>query len=190
MNRTLSVLVNNRAAVLNRVTGLFLRKGFNIQSITVGTAETEGKSRMTIVLDVDDDRGAEQVVKQLDKQIDVIAVQDITHVPTVTRELVLIRVHSPVSIRSEQTTLIAPFRATIIDVGRDSVTIQAVGTPEKVEALIFLLEPYGILELARTGVTSLLRASEVADVGSVVGLERMGSPRVGYALPSNVSVAE
>ncbi|QSO54784.1 acetolactate synthase small subunit [Alicyclobacillus curvatus] len=165
MNRVFAVTVNNHTGVLNRITGLFLRRDFNIQSITVGATETEGISRMTIVLNVDDERVTEQVVKQLYKQIDVLKVQDITDIPTVARELVLIRVNSPLATRSELTTLIDPFRASIIDVSRDSVTIQAVGSPEKVEALIFLLQPYGIKELARTGVTAVQRANEAGEAG-------------------------
>ena len=159
MSRTLTVIVNNRTGVLNRITGLFLRRGFNIQSITVGPTETEDQSRMTIVLESDDERTVEQVTKQLHKQIDVLKVSDLTDLPTVARELVLIRVNSPLQSRSELIALIEPFRASIIDVSRESVTIQVAGSPEKVDVLIFLLQPYGIKELARTGVTAILRES-------------------------------
>jgi acetolactate synthase-1/3 small subunit len=158
--RILTVLVHNRTGVLNRITGLFLKRGFNIQSLTVGPAETEGLSRMTIVLATGDERVVEQVIKQLSKQIDVLKVQDITDQPIVARELVLIRVHSPVATRAEVASLIEPFRASIIDVGRDSVTIEATGKSEKIEALIALLRPYGIKELTRTGLTSMPRDSE------------------------------
>ncbi|MCL6593632.1 MAG: acetolactate synthase small subunit [Alicyclobacillus sp.] len=157
MNRILSVVVNNRPGVLNRITGLFLRRDFNIQTLTVGASEIEGQSRMTIVLDVDDERTVEQVIKQLHKQIDVLKVSDITDMPMVARELALIKVNSPLQSRSELTALIEPFRASIIDVSRDTVTIQAVGSPDKLDALIFLLQPYGIKELARTGVTAFVR---------------------------------
>jgi acetolactate synthase-1/3 small subunit len=160
MNRILTVIVNNRAGVLNRITGLFLRRNFNIQSITVGPTEIQGQSRMTMVLMGDEARTVEQVIKQLHKQIDVLKVNDITDLATVRRELALIKVNSPVQNRSEMTALIEPFRAAIIDVSRDTVSIQAVGTPEKVEALINLLHPYGIKELARTGVTAFLRGSD------------------------------
>jgi acetolactate synthase-1/3 small subunit len=162
-NRILTVIVNNRMGVLNRITGLFLKRGFNIQSITVGTTETEGLSRMTIVLNVDDERVVEQVVKQLHKQIDVLKVSDITDVPNVVRELVLIKVNSSVQNRAEITTLIEPFRASIIDVGRESVTVQATGRPAKLDALIALLRPYGIKELARTGITAFPRDSETVN---------------------------
>ncbi|CAM3688533.1 acetolactate synthase small subunit [Alicyclobacillus pomorum] len=160
MNRILSVIVNNRTGVLNRVTGLFLRRGFNIQSITVGTTETVELSRMTILLDVDSERDAEQVIKQLHKQIDVIKVFDITEQAIIARELVLIRVNSPLSTRAEVFTLIEPFRATVVDVTRESITIQATGHPDKIEALIGLLRPYGIKDIARTGVTAFAREAD------------------------------
>src|SRR5579875_320533 len=108
MNRILSVIVNNRMGVLNRITGLFLKRGINIQSITVGPTETEGLSRMTIVLNVDSERTTEQVMKQLHKQIDVLKVSDITEQATVTRELVLIRVAVTPQTRAEVTGLIEP----------------------------------------------------------------------------------
>ncbi|MDP9729027.1 acetolactate synthase small subunit [Alicyclobacillus tolerans] len=160
MNRILSVLVNNRAGVLHRVTALFLRKGFNIQNITVGSTELENQSRMTIVLSETDEVTVEQVMKQLHKQIDVLKVSDLTEEPIVARELVLLQVNSPLNSRSTLITLIDPFRARILDVGRDTVMIEAVGKPEKVDALIALLRPYGILQLARTGVTALTRDSQ------------------------------
>lgn len=163
MNRILTVIVNNRAGVLNRITGLFLRKAFNIQSITVGVTENEGISRMTIALAVDDVQMVEQVIKQLHKQIDVLKVYDITDQPVVARELLLIKVHSPTQTRAEVTSLIEPFRATIIDVGRESVIIQATGRPDKLEALIALLRPYGIKELARTGITAFTRDSDTVN---------------------------
>jgi acetolactate synthase I/III small subunit len=163
MYRVLTVIVNNRAGVLHRITGLFLRRGFNIQSISVGTTEIEGLSRMTIVLNVDSDRDAEQVIKQLHKQIDVLKVMDITEQAAVMRELVLIKVHTTPQNRAEITVLIEPFRASIVDVGRDSVSIQATGSPDKIDALISLLRPYGVKELARTGMTALTRDEAVLD---------------------------
>lgn len=160
MNRVLTVIVNNQMGVLNRITGLFLKRGFNIQSITVGPTETEDLSRMTIVISVDDERVVEQVIKQLHKQIDVLKVLDITEQSIVARELVLIKVNSSPQNRSEVTSLVEPFRASIIDVGRESITVQATGRPDKIDALIALLRPYGIRELARTGVTAFTRDSE------------------------------
>jgi len=163
MNRIVSVIVNNKPGVLNRITALFMRKGFNIQSLTVGVTETADLSRMTIVMNDTDDAALEQVMKQLYKQIDVRKVTDLTEEPMVSRELVLIQVNSPVSQRSGVTALIEPFRASIIDVSRDSITIQATGRTDKLEALIALLRPYGIRELARTGLTALARDTTGAD---------------------------
>lgn len=160
MNRILTVIVNNQAGVLNRITGLFLKRGFNIQSLTVGPTETDDLSRMTIVINAEDERIVEQVIKQLHKQIDVLKVLDITDQPVVARELVLIKVNSSVQNRGEVTTLVEPFRAAIIDVGRESITVQATGRPDKVDALIALLRPYGIRELARTGITAFTRDSD------------------------------
>lgn len=159
MKRILSVIVNDQKGVLNRITGLFLRRGFNIESITVGKTEKPGLSRMTIVVHVEDERTNEQILKQLNKQIDVIKVVDITNLPSVEREMAMIKVLSPVQRRAELTNLIEPFRASIIDVSLESVIIQATGNPEKIEALIELLRPYGIKELVRTGVTAITRGS-------------------------------
>lgn len=160
MNRILAVIVHNKSGVLNRVTTLFQQRGYNIHNITVGTTETEGLSRMTIVISDIDEHGIEQAMKQLHKQIDVLKVTDITEAPIMVRELALIQVSSPVQNRAAITALIDPFRASIIDVGRDTVTIQAIGKPEKIDALLALLRPYGIKELARTGITALMRDSE------------------------------
>ncbi|HET7628280.1 MAG TPA: acetolactate synthase small subunit [Bacillales bacterium] len=160
MKRIVTAKVNNQAGVLNRVTGLFSKRHFNIESITVGHTETPGLSKMTFVVHVDSKRDIEQLLKQLNKQIDVLKVSDITDQQVVARELALIQVVSPVSTRSELVGLIEPFRASLIDVSRESVTVQVTGDHEKVEALIDLLRPYGIKELARTGITAFPRASQ------------------------------
>ncbi|WP_067618166.1 acetolactate synthase small subunit [Alicyclobacillus acidiphilus] len=159
MSPVLSVLVHNKPGVLHRITALFMRKGFNIQSLTVGITESPDVSRMTLVMSEMDEAALEQVMKQLHKQIDVLKVTDLTEEPMVARELVLIQVNSPVQQRSIIHALIEPFRANIIDVARDTVTIQVTGDTNKVEALIALLRPYGIRELARTGLTALPRDS-------------------------------
>jgi acetolactate synthase I/III small subunit len=163
MNRILTVIVNNRTGVLHRITGLFLRRGFNIQSITVGPTEIEGLSRMTIVLSVDTVQDVEQVTKQLNKQVDVLRVTDITDQAAVARELVLMKVHTTPQNRAELTVLIEPFRASIVDVSRECISIQATGNPDKIEALISLLKPYGIKELARTGMTALTRDEQTVE---------------------------
>jgi len=170
MNRILSVIVNNKPGVLNRITGLFLRKNFNIQSITVGPTEVEGLSRMTFVIKSEDSRIVEQVMKQLHKQIDVLKVSDITDSAVVARELVLIKVYSPAPQRAEVKHLIEPFRASILDVGRETITVEATGKSDKIEALIALLRPYGIKEMARTGLTAFTREADT--VGEVAKINR------------------
>ncbi|WP_102345359.1 acetolactate synthase small subunit [Bacillus sp. Marseille-P3661] len=157
MKRIVTVTVNNRTGVLNRITGLFTRRDYNIESITVGVTENPSVSRMTFVVNVDDEGKAEQLTKQLNKQIDVIKVQDITDQSMIARELALIKVMSSPQTINELTGLIDPFRANIVDVSRDSLVIQVTGESQKIEALIELLRPYGIKEIARTGTTAFTR---------------------------------
>lgn len=157
MRRTISVLVNNSAGVLARLSGLFARRSFNIESLTVGTTEDLSLSRMTIVVN-EDQQVTEQMMKQLYKQIDVLKVTDLSEDKMMARELIMIKVAVSHQTRPEINHLVEPFRASIIDVGRDSVTIQATGDIVKIEALIELLRPFGIKELARTGVTALSRS--------------------------------
>lgn len=160
MKRIVTATVNNQTGVLNRITGLFTKRQFNIESITVGHTETEGVSKMTFVVNVEDDRQIEQLIKQLNKQIDVLKVSDITDQAIVARELALIKVLSNAQTRNEISGIVEPFRASIIDVSRDSVTVQVTGDSEKIEAIIDLLRPYGIKELARTGITAFPRGSQ------------------------------
>ncbi|MCT2534263.1 acetolactate synthase small subunit [Aquibacillus koreensis] len=160
MKRIITATVQNRSGVLNRVTGLLQKRQFNIESISVGRTEVEGISKMTFVVDVEDDQKLEQVTKQLNKQIDVLKVSDITDKAIVARELALIKVLTSSALRSEIQGIIEPFRASVIDVSKDSLSVQVTGKPEKVEALIELLRPYGIKELARTGLTAFLRGQQ------------------------------
>lgn len=160
MKRIITATVQNRSGVLNRITGMLQRRQFNIASISVGETENPGISKMTLVVEVSDDRKAEQLTKQLNKQIDVIKVSDITDKAIVARELVLIKVASTPQLSTEIQGLITPFRASVLDISKDSITIQVTGKPEKTDALIALLRPYGIKELARTGVTAFLRGHQ------------------------------
>ncbi|RKD23808.1 acetolactate synthase small subunit [Ammoniphilus oxalaticus] len=153
---TISVLVNDQPGVLARVANLFGRRGFNIDSISVGNSEEKGLSRMIIVTE-GDEKTLEQVTKQLHKLIDVIKVHQLSDAPMVSREIVLMKVDAAPAVRSEITGVIEPFRATIVDVGPSSVIVQSTGDSEKIEALIELLRPYGIRELSRTGVTAMSR---------------------------------
>ncbi|HEX6923181.1 MAG TPA: acetolactate synthase small subunit, partial [Bacillales bacterium] len=127
MKRIVTTRVNNHAGVLNRVTGLFSKRHFNIESISVGHTETPGVSKMTFVVHVESKRDIEQVMKQLNKQIDVLKVSDITDQQIVARELGLIKVKVTPQTRSEIVGLAEPFRASVIDVGRDSLTVQVTG---------------------------------------------------------------
>lgn len=160
MKRIVTALVNNESGVLNRVTGLFAKRHFNIESISVGHSEIPGQSKMTFVVDVEDTRQIEQVVKQLHKQIDVLKVSDITDQAIVARELALIKVLSNPQILNEIRAIVEPFRASIIDVSKGSVTIEVTGDADKNEAIIELLKPYGIKELARTGMTAFPRGQQ------------------------------
>lgn len=160
MRRIITATVQDRSGILNRITGMLHRRQYNIESISVGSSETPGISKMTLVVEVSDLRNLEQLTKQLNKQIDVIKVNDITDKAMVARELALIKVASNPQLIAEIQGVIAPFRATVIDISKDSIAIQVTGNPEKVEALITLLRPYGIKELAKTGVTAFLRGHQ------------------------------
>jgi acetolactate synthase-1/3 small subunit len=157
---TLSVLVENRAGVLSRVTGLFSRRGFNIESLAVGPCEEPEMSRVTIVC-IGDDAQIEQVMKQLNKLIEVIKVSDLTDKDRVERELALIKVTAePGSSRAEVMQIASTFRAQIIDVGSKTVVLQVIGNTEKIDAIEKLLRQYGVKELVRTGKIAILRGSK------------------------------
>lgn len=160
MKRIITLTVLNRPGVLNRITNLFTKRNYNIESISVGLTETEGVSRMTCVVHVENDKMVEQITKQLNKQIDVLKVMDISDQNIVARELALVKVQALPQLRSEIYSLIEPFRATVIDVSKESIIIQLTGETEKIEAFIDLIKPYGIKELARTGMTAFPRGSQ------------------------------
>jgi acetolactate synthase-1/3 small subunit len=154
---TLVALMENKPGVLSRVSGLFRRRNYNIESLSVGHSETPGISRMTIVLD-GDERIVEQVVKQLEKLINVTEVLDVSAKETVYRELALIKVHAGPGTRSEIIELTNVFRARVVDVGATSMTVEITGPESRVNSLIGLLGPYGIDELARTGRVAMVRS--------------------------------
>jgi acetolactate synthase-1/3 small subunit len=157
MKHTLIALMENKPGVLNRISGLFRRRNYNIESLSVGHSETPNISRMTIVLN-GDDRIVEQVVKQLSKLINVTQVVDVSKKPTVVRELALIKVRANPGSRSEIIELTNIFRARVVDVGVTSMTVEITGPESRVNSLIGLLEPYGIEELARTGRVAMVRS--------------------------------
>ncbi len=153
---TISVLVNNQPGVLQRVSGLFGRRGFNIESITVGESEERGLSRMVIVT-TGSERTLEQISKQLYKLIDVIKVVDLSASPMVAREVALIKVNAEPSARPEILGVVETFRASVVDIGTSTMIVQAIGDTDKIDAMVELLKPYGIRELSRTGVTAMTR---------------------------------
>lgn len=161
MKHTLSVLVEDEAGVLCRIAGLFARRGFNIESLAVGPAEEPGISRITMIVP-GDNRTIEQLTKQLYKLINILKVQDITNIPSVERELVLIKVHADPKQRSEILDIAKIFRANIVDVSSNSITIEITGDSGKMLVVEKLLSDYGITEIARTGKISLIRESNIS----------------------------
>ena len=161
MRRVIVVTVINQSGVLNRVTGLLTKRQFNIESITVGHTENEQFSKMTFIVNVPDQNKIEQLVKQVSKQIDVLKVQDITDKSIVLRELALVKVISPANVRLEMNAIVEPFRPQVIDTAKNVVTYQVVGSPEKIDAFIDLIRPYGIKELTRTGATASVRETQL-----------------------------
>ena len=153
---TLSVLVEDKPGVLARVASLFSRRGFNIQSLAVGATEQKDMSRMTIVVSVEDSP-LEQITKQLNKLVNVIKIVEQDEDNAVARELALIKVRADATTRSQVIEAVNLFRAKVVDVSPESLTIEATGTPGKLEALLRVLEPYGIRELVQSGVVSLSR---------------------------------
>ena len=160
MKHTISVLVEDEAGVLTRIAGLFARRGFNIESLAVGSAEQLGVSRITMVVP-GDEQVIEQLIKQLYKLISVLKVQDISQQPCVERELMLIKVNADASNRAEVIEITKIFRARIVDLAEDALTIEVVGDPGKIVAIIQMLNKFGIREIARTGKIALVRESKV-----------------------------
>ncbi|MER2599193.1 MAG: acetolactate synthase small subunit [Caldilineales bacterium] len=156
MKHTVVAWMEDRPGVLSRVSNLFRRRGFNIESLAVGPSETSGISRMTFVVD-GDERMVDQAVKQLEKQIDVTRVEDVTDQPVVVRELALIRVRTDTQTRTEIMQIVDVYRAQIVDIALDSLIIQVVGAEERINSLIDLLDHYGIREMVRTGRVAITR---------------------------------
>jgi acetolactate synthase-1/3 small subunit len=156
MQYTLIALVENKPGVLNRVASLFRRRNFNIESLNVGRTESKDISRMTIVLD-SQEVDARKAEVNLYKLVNVIDVQDVTNLPAVTRDLALIKVSASPEQRAEIANLADIFRAKIVDVAPDSVIVEITGTEDKIESLVELLRPIGILEMVRTGQVAMMR---------------------------------
>lgn len=143
--------LHNVTGIMNRFTAVLNRRQVNILSITAGVTESQDLTHTTFVIEVDHLDEVEQIIKQLNRLIDVIEVADITDLPHVEREVVLIKVSAPPTIRAEIFTMIEPFRVNVVDVNLENVTIQLTGDSAKIEALIDVVSPYGILNMARTG---------------------------------------
>lgn len=161
---TLSVLVENHAGVLSRVAGLFSRRGFNIESLAVGVTENPDISRMTIVVD-GDEYVVEQVSKQLNKLIDVIKLKQLDARDSVSRELALIKVSATASTRAEIIQIVEIFRAKIVDVSKNTLTIEISGGIDKVTALEDMLKQFGIKEIVRTGTIAIERGNKFIELG-------------------------
>lgn len=157
----LSVLVENKPGVLSRVTGLVSRRGFNIESLSVGPTEDQTLSRLTIIM-IADDVAYEQITKQLHKLISVHKITDLTQEQAIERELVLFKVHANPERRSEIIEIANVFRANIVDVGKSSLTIEVTGTKSKISGIEDLLRAYGIKEIIRTGIIAMSRGSKVS----------------------------
>ena len=157
--KVLSVLVDNTSGVLNRVAGLFSRRGYNIDSLTVGVTQDPRYSRMTIVVTGDDDI-IEQIIKQIEKLVDVNRVEVLEDNNSVCRELILTKVMTTPEQRQQVMAVADIFRAKIVDVGIDSLIIELTGNQNKLEAFLNLLADYEILELVRTGITGLARGTK------------------------------
>lgn len=168
---TLSVLVENKPGVLARVAGLFSRRGFNIESLSVGTTESPQVSRMTIVVDAEHSP-LEQVTKQLNKLIHVLKIVELHPADAVQRELQLIKVAATGTTRGEIIEIADVFRAKVVDVDVEAVTVEVTGSSDKLEALVRLLEPYGIRELVRSGMIALGRGSRSITEGRTLRLQR------------------
>ncbi|MFP3091024.1 acetolactate synthase small subunit [Treponema sp. TIM-1] len=161
-----SALVENRAGTLSRVSGLFSRRGFNIDSLTVGETEDRSISRMTIAV-TGDDAVLEQIIKQLSKLVDVIAVRELDPSSCIRREIMLVKIGADEKSRPAVIEIAGIFRSRVIDVSPTTITIEATGDIEKLDGLLLLLSPYGVLELARTGLVALERGSKVLNVSTV-----------------------
>ena len=160
MKHTLSVLVEDESGVLTRIAGLFARRGFNIESLAVGHTEQPGISRITMVVD-GDQRTIEQITKHLYKLINVLKVQDITNLPSVERELMLLKVNTKNKNRADILEIVNIFRAKVVDLSENFLIIEVTGDPGKMAAMEQLLYKFGIVEIARTGKISLIRESQV-----------------------------
>jgi acetolactate synthase I/III small subunit len=163
MVHTFAVYVDNKPGVLNRVASLFRRRAFNIESLTVGHTETPGLSRMTVVVETDE-YGARRLEAHLYKLVPVRRVEDITTTPAISRDLALIKVAATGEARTHVMQLVDVYRARIVDVSPESLVIETTGTEDKIDSLLEVLRPYGVIEMVRTGRVSMARGTVAARV--------------------------
>lgn len=159
MLRTFVAHVEDRPGVLNRVVSLFRRRGYNIESLTVGTTDQEGVSRLTVVMEADDD-AARRIEANLYKLVNVLFVEDLTRAATVTRDLALLKVRATTETRPQILQLVEVFRARAVDVTPDAMVLEMTGTADKIDGLVDVLRPFGILEMVRTGIVAMRRGGE------------------------------
>jgi acetolactate synthase-1/3 small subunit len=164
--RTFLAYLEDRPGVLNRVTSLFRRRGFNIESLTVGRTERPGVSCMTLVVRADED-AARRFEAHLWKLVNVLAVDEVSHAPSIARELALAKVRAAESVRASIMQLCDVFRARIVDVGPDALSVEITGTPDKVDGFLEVMRPYGLVEMVRTGPVAMRRGLDVGDAASV-----------------------
>jgi acetolactate synthase I/III small subunit len=169
---TLSVLVENKPGVLTRVAGMFARRAYNIHSLAVGPTDVDEISRLTVVVGAEAVQ-LEQIIKQLNKLVNVLKIQELEQGETVERELLLLKIVADPTTRSQVIELADVFRAKIVDVDHDSITIEAAGNPDKLDALVELVEPFGVRELVRSGTIALARGARSITDGSKPRMQRV-----------------
>src|ERR1700684_2834445 len=174
MLNTFMVYVENKPGVLTRVASLFRRRAFNIDSLTVGRTEKPEVSRMTITVDADFDQ-AKRIEANLYKLVNVLLVENITNQPAVVRDLAMIRVAAAHEARSHVVQLASGFRARVVDVAAELIAIEITGAEDKIDGLLELLRPYGILEMVRTGIVAMRRGSKAAEAGATVESTAVGA---------------
>jgi acetolactate synthase-1/3 small subunit len=182
--RTFIAYVEDLPGVLNRITSLLRRRNYNIVSLTVGRTERAGVSRMTIVLEADDD-AARRIEANLYKLVNVLRVEDTSHAATIQRELALVKVRAEPAVRSEVMRLCEVFRARVVDVGPEALVAEITGAADKIEGLVDVLRPFGVLEMVRTGAVAMLRSAEDAPTSQAAQGGQPAPPGGAGAPPTN-----
>ena len=188
VQRTFIAYVEDLPGVLNRITSLLRRRNYNIVSLTVGRTEREGTSRMTIVVEADED-AARRIEANLYKLVNVLWVEDTSRAPTVVRELALVKVRAAPAARVEVMRLCDVFRARVVDVGPEALVAEITGNAEKIDGLVDVLRPFGIVEMVRTGAVAMVRSAEESEGARRAGDSTPPSPRNGDGDDGDVKAA-